>query len=107
MSIEQANVIDFMSTDRVSGYITLTATDHLEWGSREHLLLVQEKLNSYLAFVESGEIFASYPTAKGKPIKFDIVCQFEPDEEAIRFFSLCGEAIKTAGFDFGYRIQKI
>ena len=107
MSIEQANVIDFMSIDPVSGSVILTATDHLEWGSGEHLLQVQEKLNSYLAFVESGEIFESYPAAKGKPIKLDVVCQFEPNEEAIRFFSLCGEVIKNAGFDFGYRVEKI
>lgn len=107
MSIEQANVIDFMSTDPVSGSVTLTATDHLEWGSREHLLLIQEKLNSYLAFVESGEILESYPAAEGRLIRIFVICQFEPDEEGARFLSLCGEVIKNAGLDFGCRVKNI
>lgn len=107
MSIDQAKVVDVISADPVSGAVTLTVTDHLEWGNGEHLLLVQEKLNSYLAFVESGEVFESYPNAVGKLIKFDVVCRFQPDEEAIRFFALCGAAVKNAGFDFGYRVYKI
>ena len=65
MSIEQTDLIDIISIDRLTGETILTISDHLDWSDSEaHLLLLQNKLNRYLAFVESGEIFRSYPKAK-------------------------------------------
>lgn len=64
MSVENPNVIDIIHTDKDGGHVTLTVTDHLEWGDGEHLLKLQDKLNKYLAFVESGEIFEKYPGAE-------------------------------------------
>ncbi|WP_367171653.1 DUF6572 domain-containing protein [Zoogloea sp.] len=69
--------------------------------------MIQEKLNSYLAFVETGEILESYPAAEGRSIKLVVICQFEPDEEGARFLSLRREVIKNAGLDFGYRVENI
>ncbi|WP_407059149.1 DUF6572 domain-containing protein [Ralstonia syzygii subsp. celebesensis] len=34
--------------------------------SEEHLLLLQEKINCYLRFIESGEIYNSFPSAEGR-----------------------------------------
>jgi hypothetical protein len=34
----------------------------------EHLLILQDKLNSYLRFIETGEIFESYPAAKNSSL---------------------------------------
>ena len=107
MSIEDTQVIDIISSAPDGSSATLTATDHLEWGSREHLMMIQEKLNSYLAFIESGEIFNSYPQAKGKDLILEVVCKYEPDEEGKKFLALCGEAISNAGFSFGHRVHEI
>ena len=107
MSIEDAQVIDIISSDPDGNSVTLTATDHLEWGSREHLMLIQDKLNAYLAFIESGEIFTAYPKASGKELKLEVVCKYEPDMEGKKFFALCTEAISNAGFSFAYRVHKI
>ena len=66
MSIENTNVIDAIGTDDKKSTITLLATDHLEWGDNDdkHMLLLQEKINSYLRFYESGEVFEHYPETK-------------------------------------------
>lgn len=73
MSIEQTDVIDIISTDRLTGHVVLTITDHLDWtDSTAHQMLLQTKLNRYLAFVESGEILESYPNAKDVPIELSI-----------------------------------
>ena len=107
MSVEESQLIDIVSTAKDGSSVTLTATDHLEWGDKEHLMMIQEKLNSYLAFVESGEIYGSYPNAKGKEIKIDIICKFHPDEEGVKFLGLCQEAIDNAGFPFSYKVNEI
>jgi hypothetical protein len=107
MSIEDTQVIDIISTDPNAEEVVLTATDHLEWGGKEHLMTLQDKLNAYIAFIESGEIFESYPNAKGKKLKIDVVCKYQPDEEGRKFLAQCGEAVENAGFGFGYRVHEI
>lgn len=47
----------------------LVITDHLQWEKSwecEHLFMLQEKINTYVAFIESGEIDSAIPAAKGK-----------------------------------------
>lgn len=42
-------------------------SDHLDWDDElEHIHALQEKINAYLRFVESGEILGKYPQAAGK-----------------------------------------
>jgi hypothetical protein len=107
MSVEDPNVIDILHSEKESGSVTLTVTDHLEWGDGEHLLKLQDKLNKYLAFVESGEIFEQYPGANGKTVKINVVCKFRPDSEGERFLNLCREKITEAGFEFKYETRGI
>jgi hypothetical protein len=74
MSIKQSDIIDIIGTERMTGEVVLTIGDHLDWSdSVAHQLLLQTKLNRYLAFVESGEILRSYPNAEGRRITFNVV----------------------------------
>ena len=77
MSIDQTNVVDAIGVDNATGDVVLTIADHLEWtgSDNEHLLLLQEKLNTYLSFVESGELLEAYPDAKGRTVLIDVVCK--------------------------------
>jgi hypothetical protein len=101
MSIEQTDVVDLIGTDRMTGHVTLTISDHLDWSdSVAHQLLLQTKLNRYLAFVESGEILQSYPNAKDRPIIFELVFKFVPDEGGRAFLAKVKPIIESAGFSF-------
>jgi hypothetical protein len=105
MSVEQPNVIDFISTDDNSDTVFLTISDHLDWDDdiHEHLLLLQEKINSYLKFVETGEIESEYPKAKGKKRRIRIALKFEPDEHGMRFLESVKAKLMTdtdIGFDY-------
>lgn len=62
MSIDQSDVIDFISTTP-EGKGVLTITDHLSWDMDFHLELLQDKINRYLQFIESGQIYEEYPQA--------------------------------------------
>ncbi|MBT2321077.1 hypothetical protein J7E62_01725 [Variovorax paradoxus] len=39
----------------------------------------------YLGFIESGEIYLSYPNPKGRPLVIDLFTKFRPTEDAARF----------------------
>ena len=104
VSIEQLDVVDIISTARFSGEVTLTISDHLDWNdSHAHQLLLQAKLNRYLAFIESGEIFESYPSAKGKTILIEVVFQFHADPAGISFLERARSVIESAGFFLKWR----
>ena len=102
MSIDNSKIVDAVGTEKDGTVVTLTVTDHLEWDCNEHLYKLQEKLNSYLAFIESGEVYASYPKAKGKKIKISVVCRHAPDDQGIIFLNKCRKLIENAGFIFTY-----
>lgn len=66
MSIEDADVVDFISVG-ASGAAELTISDHLDWEDTErHIELLQYKIYRYLDFIESGELYQSNPAAAGE-----------------------------------------
>jgi CRP-like cAMP-binding protein len=104
MSVEQLDVIDVISTD-TTGNVILAVSDHLDWSDTDqHQLILQEKLNKYLAFVESGEILESYPDAKGRPIVFRVVFKFSPDAQGYEFLTKTRAVIESAGFTLRYEV---
>ena len=104
MTVEIESQIDFISMDENSGTVILTVSDHLEWGENEHLNLLQEKINAYLRFIESGEIFESYPNANNKKFKIEVKMKHTPDLEAQKFLFKCTDSVLSAGIQFNYEV---
>lgn len=100
VSVEQQDVVDFISIDQHTGGTILTIADHLPWGNLEHLYLLQEKINSYVAFVINGEILQAYPSANTYDVNISLVYRYEPVESAPKFFVLVENTLNEAGFKF-------
>lgn len=76
MGVQNTNEVDMISLNKETGICTLTIIDSLDWrNEEEHLLLLQEKINVYLSFIESGEVYTTYKPSKGK--KFEIKICFK------------------------------
>ena len=104
MSIEQTKVIDVTGVDKC-GNIILTISDHLPWDSGEdHLSLLQEKVNSYLSFIESGQVLEEYPNANNSKIIIDVVGKYELNSEARGFYECASEIINDAGFELRFSL---
>lgn len=99
MSVDKTNVVDAIGVDIQTGELVLTISDHLEWtgSDNEHLLLLQEKLNTYLRFVESGEVLKSYPDAKGKDMVIDVVFMCALNEQARKFLCQVATIVEGVG----------
>jgi hypothetical protein len=108
MTVEEPSKVDFTTIEPQSGDIRLVITDHLDWGEQkgEHLLALQNKLNSYLAFIESGEIYAKVPKAIGRKIVIEVMGKFPLSDEAKKFYRLAGKAIEDAGFSLRFELFK-
>lgn len=76
MAISDKDKIDSIGIDSGFGNVILTINDDLPWTNEyEHLNILQDKINSYLELIDSGEIYEKYPKAKGKRI--EIVINFK------------------------------
>jgi hypothetical protein len=67
MSVEQRMVVDAIGTT-LSGRCQLTIFDHLPWDDPKHLQMLQDKINDYLDFIQSGQLFESRPDARGRAL---------------------------------------
>jgi hypothetical protein len=108
MTINQPNKIDFVTDDYASSDVYLTISDHMDWNENEgeHLLLLQEKINSYLTFIESGQLFSDFPKTRGKKIIISIMGKFPLSSEAQRFFDLAKNYVENAGFNLEFKLHK-
>ncbi len=99
MSVEQTDVVDIVSIDRETGHVVLTISDHLGWSDNVgHQAILEKKLNTYLAFAQSGEILEQYPKAKSRPVAFKVVFRAPPDESGRVFVARAREVIESAGY---------
>src|SRR5262245_55435174 len=110
MTIEQTQVVDMMGVNEHTGELQLVISDHLDWdhdtNTHTHLILLQEKLNTYLSFVESGEILESYPASKGRDIVIYVVGKYPLGEAATEFFTQAASIIEEAGMKLGFQLFK-
>lgn len=105
MTISETSMVDFAVLDPDTNELILVISDDLDWTgeAHEHLRLLQEKLNAYLRFSESGEIYREVPSAVGRKIVFQVVGRHPLSSMAQDFFRQAEEAIGTAGFTLSFR----
>lgn len=100
MTVEQHDVVDFVAIDPAKTLL-LVISDHLPWEEvNEHLWQLQEKLNCYFAFVESGQLYKEYPHTVGLDIVIKILLMHAMPEEARWFFDRTAAVIEEAGWGF-------
>jgi hypothetical protein len=105
MAVDNPDVVDAIGTERATDIVVLTISDHLEWDSdNQHLEALQEKINKYLEFIQSGQLFESYPQAVGKSLRIDVICKYPPTRAAKRFLTAAQEVIKRAGWSFSWSV---
>ena len=106
MSIDQLNKVDLITIDRNSGDVWLTISDHHDWGldEMEHLLLLQEKINGYLRYIEGGELFEHVPDARNRKIVINVSAKFPLSQKAEWFYKEAGDFVKNAGYQLQFRV---
>jgi glycerophosphoryl diester phosphodiesterase len=107
MSVENTKIIDFISTDS-NANVVLTISDHLEWDvENEHLLLLQNKINAYLEFIENGDLFEKYPDAKGRKIVVNLVTKHSLNKIALDFIGRVKDFLADHGYGFVLDVSNV
>jgi hypothetical protein len=107
MPVTDAKTIDMWGIPKWdNNKIVLGITDHLEWGDKaeqgEHLFVLQEKINNYIAFIESGEIYTEIPGALGKSPVISVQGKYELPEQGELFIDRVAETLKGVGIGFEF-----
>lgn len=105
MSIQERDVVDAIGIEAKSGKVILTITDHLDWSNEHaHLLALQEKMNTYVRFIESGELERAYVKAAGRTPVIDIVTRLEIPKACIQFFDRARSLLDESGIELRTRV---
>lgn len=84
LNIEKTDVLDGVGTDKKGTQLIMLLADGMDWHDEEkHLLLLQEKLNNYILYIESKQYLERYP--KVEKIKIEIKFLFKETENCKKF----------------------
>ncbi|NLP65386.1 DUF6572 domain-containing protein [Paraburkholderia sacchari] len=106
MSILDTNVVDVIGIDAPNGIARLGISDHLRWDEAEHdhLVLLQDKINTYLMYLESGQVYENNPNTKGCKFEIELVAKYELSPGALDFFKQAQTIVRDAGFELTWRV---
>lgn len=97
MAIADTEKIDFIGLSPI-GVCILTVADDLDWRTPpQHLHTLQEKLNTYLRFIKTGEINNAYPSARGKAVQVMVALKFPPPPAGLEFLQEAKAHLQEAG----------
>ena len=106
MSVEKDDVIDIISIDKDDN-IVLTISDHLKWDrENEHLLILQNKINYYLAAIEGGDLVVKYPDAVNRRIIIRVIAQYNPNKDGELFLGQVKNIVTLAGYGFEFKVYQ-
>jgi len=100
MSVVEADKVDIVATRPGSTSVVLVVADHLPWDDlEEHLLALQAKLNTYIAFVESGQIhhLKEPPIPLNPEVRIRVAMRHAPPPAAQEFFKKAGAVLAGIG----------
>jgi hypothetical protein len=108
MSVMDEGKIDFAGIDK-NERLVLTITDHLAWGIEAddvHLLMLQNKINDYLRFIESDEVDEHFSPDKYKGIVIRIIAMYPFSSVCIELFGKAAPIINEAGYALEWEVSE-
>ena len=98
------HIIDLVAFDEIQKVVNLIIIDDQNWETpREHIDMIQEKILSYVAFIENGTFKKKYPSVADFDPLIKVVFEHKPTEEGLKFIG----QVKTVLEDTGYQLEFI
>ena len=107
MSVLDRKTVDFGHVD--DDKITLCISDHIPWDDEiltAHLTVLQDKINDYLEFIDSGQIYEQFGN-KGKTPNIKVIFCHEPVKKTIDFLEKSKSLLKESGYELEWIFRPV
>lgn len=92
MSVVDTDKVDGIGISKDEKRLVLLITDHLDWSHEyEHLIQLQNKLNSYISFIENQQYEEIYPNRKFSSFLIEIHFMYELATNCTKFIDVAKE----------------
>lgn len=107
MSILEKNSVDGVALANNGDVLMLLITDHLAWNQEyEHLIALQEKINAYISFWQSGQYKKVCDASRVKRCSVEIHFMYEPTENAYKFLNTVNKQTSVINMEFAVHVDK-
>lgn len=96
---EPLTEVDGITVDPSTGEVVLVLFGPPGWGPG-HLEGLEDRLNNYTGFVESGELQDQFPAAEGRKVRIQLVSSSTPSATGIAFVEEARAFLREAGIGF-------
>ena len=93
-AIEDTGKVDLISLNKEKTVVTLSLIQQLPWDQRS-LGLLKSKMNSYVEFIDSGQLTRSVPEARGKSVIVHVSYFEEPNAAAETFLKTMRQTLSV------------
>lgn len=106
MGIQEAAEIDAIARHPDGRIVKLVMEDELDWEAAElHCFMIQEKVETYVTFVETGQIWEQVEKSEPAPeVVLELVLAHEPPPEAATFLARVATAVAALGLRFAWSV---
>ena len=94
MSVDQSNKIDGLGKEKNGLGLYLMIADHLDWNDEyEHLLLLQEKINTYIEYITTEQYLSVYPDGNFDKYFIEIHSKYEITDKCKEFLDMISKQL--------------
>ena len=107
MAIDNTEVID--ATAYEGNKLILQLYDHLEFDDeiiKDHMFMLQEKLNSYIWFIDSKQYEETYPNANLSVYEIQIKFKYQPSDLCIEYLDHVNNKIGSMNIGVEYEVTE-
>ena len=98
MSVLETHTIDAAGVKEEGDCLALLITDHLEWNNEyEHLKILQDKINAYIAFLENKQFEETYPDNHFKYASIEIHFMYDIPKNCENFLQVVRDQVGELG----------
>lgn len=108
MTIDNFKAVDAVGLSPSSDTVLLMLFDGWDWSDEwMHLVTLQEKINVYFGFVESGQVYEDYPAAISRPSRIDIMAKFPLPEVGHTFLKQASAAASELSMTISHKVAPL
>lgn len=108
MSVMDEGVIDNMGLRKNEKSLNLYIFDHLAWGLEAddvHIFMLQNKLNDYLQYIDSGQVNERYKVEDYENIIIRVIAKYPFSYDCVQFLDKAKRYINDAGFELEWEVR--